>query len=422
MRQVDLILRNKEKRGLVFSILFRLVMLITLALAHTITHHSIQEVVSVVSISVIFICFSLFSLYMIRKENYLGLIGYSGILFDGFLMGFLLYTWYLSVGFYENVPSTYLLKTSLPTMAVVFIGINALAIRPAYPIIVAMIFNCIWAFVFYIVVQDPRTIYTDSMIENFFSPSIIPTFYLLFSITITAEGILFSIITYSYRKSLFEAVNYEVQNNQMGRYFSPGILEQIKQDDTIFLAKKSKVVVMFSDIRSFTSMSESMEAVEVVDFLRDYHSRMVEVIYSEGGTIDKFLGDGIMVTFGTPNPSPDDSLRAIRCAMKMQQALVLFNEARKIDNLHTIHQGIGIHYGDAVSGNIGSLERLEYTVIGDTVNVASRIESLCKEHNVDILFSEQFAQEIRNDYNVVNIANVQIRGKKDPITIYGLTK
>jgi len=153
----------------------------------------------------------------------------------------------------------------------------------------------------------------------------------------------------------------------------------------------------------------------------------VQVIYKYGGTIDKFIGDGIMVTFGTPVPQADDCLRAVSCALGMREALVQFNmDLEKTDKDSMIHQGIGIHIGDAISGNIGSENRLEYNVIGDTVNLASRIESKCKELGRDILFSNSFYKELnllqnKTDLpNIQEIGNISIRGKVEPVTLYSI--
>lgn len=426
MNQADIILKEREKKGLILSISLRIFFLITVSLAHLHTHHSVGEIVRTVFISFIFLIVLSAFIYYVKKDKYFRFIGYASLSVDIFLLLFFPYNWYDSVGFYENVPSTYLLKTSLPPMAVIFVCISALAIRPMYPLIVSFFFNLIWIYFFYLVYQDPRTEFTDSFIDNFFSPKIIPGYYAIFSLTTTFPAILISWITHSYRKSIKQAVQYELQNGQMSRYFSPGILKEIKNDESIFQAKSTQVVVMFVDIRGFTSLSGSMNAEQVVQFLREYHSMMVGVIYSEGGTIDKFLGDGIMVSFGTPTPSSQDAIHAIRCALKMRQALAQWNQERAVNGLKIIHQGIGIHYGPVVSGNIGSKDRLEYTVIGDTVNVASRIESLCKNHGVDVLVSksllEKYEEEGEVSYysNFESIGEVTIRGKVDKIELFKL--
>ncbi len=422
MNKVDFILNQKESNGLRITLIFRIVMLIIMTIVHVFSRHSDLELVRVAIISGFFLLLSIFFLYLIRKGNHLRLVGYLGLSVDAFIMCFLPYNWYLSVGFYENVPATYLLKTSLPNITFIFIGLNALALRPLYPLIIAAIFNVIWLFFFYLVFNDPRTVFTESFIDTFFTPSILPGYYITFMLTVTGLGSILAYLTRSYRNSIHEAVNLEVQNNQLERYFSPNVLSQIIGIESIFQAKKSKIVVLFSDIRGFTALSEALNAEEVVSFLREYHSMMVEIIYQHGGTIDKFIGDGIMVTFGTPKESKDDCERAMLCAISMHSALKNFNTKRKAQNLAEIKQGIGIHYGEAVSGNIGSENRLEYTVIGDTVNLASRIESQCKDLEKDILFTESFAKEIASSHSIISVGKVEIRGKKNSIELFTLTQ
>jgi adenylate cyclase len=422
--QADLILEQREKKGLIISNSIRIIFLISFILVNSFTYHSQEELKRALIISCFFVCLLSLFIYFIRKGKFFQTIGYASISVDAFFLIFLPYNWYLAVGFYESVPSTYLLKTSLPSIAFVFVCVSALAIRPFYPIIVAIIFNSIWGFFFYVVFQDPRTEFTESFLDNFFTAKIIPTYYITLSLSITSVALIVAFITHSYRRSIKEAVGFEIQNSQMSRYFSPGILKEIKDDESIFQAKTTPVVVMFVDIRGFTTLSESMNAEQVVQFLREYHSMMVEIIYSEEGTIDKFLGDGIMVSFGTPTPGTKDATHAINCAIKMRIALDEWNQARISKGYSPVNQGIGIHFGSVVSGNIGSEDRLEYTVIGDTVNVASRIEGLCKEYKVDLLVSKQLVEKYREENpnpsstRFESMGDATIRGKKEKIELY----
>lgn len=188
-------------------------------------------------------------------------------------------------------------------------------------------------------------------------------------------------ITYSYRKSIYQAAQLEVASTELGRYFSPAVRETIVTQQVSFGGARVKAAVLFSDIRGFTTMSEKMSPKKP-SALRDYHERMVEVIYRNGGTVDKFIGDGIMVTFGTPQPAEDDAARAVKCALEMQAALAAMNQQSGMP----VSIGIGIDFGDVIAGDIGSASRLEYTVIGDTVNTASRIESATKDSGKSLLF------------------------------------
>jgi len=245
-----------------------------------------------------------------------------------------------------------------------------------------------------------------------------PGYYISMAIVITGVGLFLSYLTYSYRKLLRDAVKFEVQNVQLGRYFSPGILNQIKNDDDLFHAKKSNIVVMFTDIRDFTAISEKMDPGEIVLLLRTYHRKMIEVIYRYGGTIDKFLGDGIMVTFGTPSESSDDCRRALLCGIELTAELQRWNAEREASGLAAIKQGIGIHYGNAVSGNIGSEDRLEFTVIGDAVNLASRIESQCKATGEKLLMSADFAKMISTEFQLREVGTVSVKGRQERVILF----
>lgn len=432
MKKSEILLNTKETKGLKITFGFRILMLFSAAGGHMFSAHSIGEVIRFGIVSGFFILGSIYMIWLIWNGENLKLAGYLGLTADIFLLCFMPYNWYLSVGFIENVAPSYLLKTALPSITFSILTISALAFRPIYPILLALAFDVIWLFFIYIVMNDPRTVFTESFIENMFSAAVIPSFYMMNILTTTAVGGILGFLCYSYRKSIRDAVQLEVQNNQLERYFSPNVLDQIKEFESIFLAKKSKVVVLFSDIRNFTSMSESQSPEQVVQFLREYHSRMVSVIHAHGGTIDKFLGDGIMVTFGTPTALGDDCVRAVRCSLAMRATLKELNRELKSNTTESIQQGIGIHFGEAISGNIGSETRLEYTVIGDTVNLASRIESQCKELGKEILFSESVYSEVLKQIETIpgelkslflgieNLGLVKVRGKQEPVTLYAI--
>ena len=148
---------------------------------------------------------------------------------------------------------------------------------------------------------------------------------------------------------------------------------------------RQPVSILFSDIRSFTAISEQYPAERIVEFLNDYFKLMVHEIFAEQGTLDKFMGDGIMAVFGAPISRPDDPVRAVRAALGMRRGLRRFNAQQRERGAVEIEIGIGISHGESISGNIGSEQRMEYTVIGDSVNLASRLEGLTKNYPYKIL-------------------------------------
>jgi adenylate cyclase len=192
----------------------------------------------------------------------------------------------------------------------------------------------------------------------------------------------------------------------------------LEMDSTKRLSTKQVCTVLFSDIRGFTSMSERMEPEAVVSFLNDYLQRMVDIVFDEGGIVDKFIGDAVMAVFGAPFPKPDDAVRAVRAGHRMLEEVDRFNEEQaKIGGVH-IRIGIGIHTGPVIAGNIGSDKKMEYTVIGDSVNIASRVESLCKEHKTEFLITQGCYDATRRRIAVRPIGPVSVKGKENALMIY----
>jgi len=211
---------------------------------------------------------------------------------------------------------------------------------------------------------------------------------------------------------------------RLQRYFSPGVGELLEQwdEDEISLGQECEITVIFIDIRGFTAMSESMSGREIVKLLNSYHSHMVEAIFRNGGTLDKYLGDGLIAYFNSPVEQPDHAVRAVRCARDMRSELALINKERESDNLAPIRMGIGIHTGVAIVGDIGAPHRREFTAIGTAVNVAARLEGLTKTLNREIVVSESTKSSVtRSSVDEVewdDLGEHQIRGCAEPLAIF----
>jgi adenylate cyclase len=184
--------------------------------------------------------------------------------------------------------------------------------------------------------------------------------------------------------------------------------------------ERKTAAIFFSDIRSFTAISEKLQPEEVVEFLNEYMTRMVACVNDTHGNVDKFIGDAIMAVWGTPVSFGNDTENAINGALMMREALIDFNKGRGSEKKPIIKIGSGINTGPVIAGQIGSHDRMEYTVIGDAVNLASRIESLNKPFGTDILISEDAYKLVRDIFKVEPMQKIKVKGKTAPQQIYAV--
>jgi len=202
------------------------------------------------------------------------------------------------------------------------------------------------------------------------------------------------------------------------RYFSPNIASVIaeQQDAGKLPSQKQPVVIFFSDIRGFTPMSEDMSPDDIARLLTEYFTEMVEIVFEHSGTLDKFMGDAIMALWGAPIVHADDADRAMQCALDQLAVLEKMNAKWKEQGRPPVAIGIGINFGEVFAGNIGSDRRLEYTVIGDAVNTASR---LCSSAGLnEILISEPFYKALKKPPKVEALEPIQVKGKAKKVPVY----
>ncbi|MCX5828949.1 MAG: GAF domain-containing protein [Deltaproteobacteria bacterium] len=205
----------------------------------------------------------------------------------------------------------------------------------------------------------------------------------------------------------------------MSRYMDPGLADQLLEGgEDILGGKSTPATILFSDIRSFTTLSEELGAQGTVSLLNEYFTIMVECIQREGGMLDKFIGDAIMAAFGIPLAHDDDEDRAMRAAIAMINALNHWNRERVSQGKKPVKMGLGLNTDVIVSGNIGSPKRMDYTLIGDGVNLASRLESLCKKYHASILISENTYKRLRGTYRIREIDRVVVKGKTETVGVY----
>ncbi|UCH13007.1 MAG: response regulator, partial [Bacteroidales bacterium] len=187
---------------------------------------------------------------------------------------------------------------------------------------------------------------------------------------------------------------------------------------SIFEGELRNIAVLFCDIRGFTPMSEELSPKEVVSFLNDYYSIMTETIKSHNGTVNQFVGDEVFAAFGAPVSYPDNETNAIYCGIDMMKNLSKINDKYRNKFKREIQMGIGINCGEVIAGNLGSEDRIDYSVTGDTVNTAKRIESLTQEHPNSILISDSIYKKTKNIIDVKAWEPLYVKGKKDKILVY----
>jgi adenylate cyclase len=217
-------------------------------------------------------------------------------------------------------------------------------------------------------------------------------------------------------------VREQRERRRLSQFFSPEVLREVirHRHEHSLGSSRRLVTVLFADIRGFTALSEKLEPEEVAEMLREYLTEMTEVIFAHRGTVDKYIGDCVMALYNVPFEDPDHVLHAMQTALALQERTLAVS-ARWESRLGTaIRSGIGINTGDAVVGTMGSRQRLEYTAIGDTINLGSRLEALTKEHGVAIIISEFTQRRLTGGFLTRELGEVTVRGRTQPVKIYGV--
>jgi adenylate cyclase len=208
---------------------------------------------------------------------------------------------------------------------------------------------------------------------------------------------------------------------QFERLLSPNMVNQIVAGKLQVEkgGQLREVTILFADIRGFTAMSERKPAPEIVGMLNEYFEVMVEVLFRYEGTLDKYVGDEIMALFGAPVSHPEAPIRAVHCAVEMQKSLREFNRTRMAEGLEAIEIGVGINTGEVVFGAMGTSKTMQYTVVGDAVNLASRICSIAKPG--EVLITEDTASHSHDKFDMVSLPPVKVKGKEKEVNIYNVT-
>ncbi|MCR9144115.1 MAG: adenylate/guanylate cyclase domain-containing protein [bacterium] len=434
-RHTEDLLLDREIAALRLVILFRLVFCLATLISTLAIGKSTGERVTTSILTMIALASTLpFWLSLNRRKN-VKLIGMSGVLFDVSFLMVLPFIWFVSVGGPENVSPAFMLKhPNLISLSYMLLIAHNLAGRPRYPLILIAGVTTGGLAILGYCLNDPRVIFSPNFVSHILGETVSLEFWIMNKIAFVAVGLLLGWHARQTNRGIRKAVRQETENLLLSRYFSPAVQQEILNQNPAGASgerallgehgSRKNIAVMFSDLRGFTAMAETLPPEDAMRWLREYHEAMVTIIFKHGGTLDKFLGDGILATFGTPEAADDCAERAVRAGLEMRAAIVGLNQRRRERGLPDLAQGIGIHFGPAIVGNVGVPERLEYTVIGDTVNLASRIESLCKELRADLLISGSVARELADNSAPAELRDAfesvgphDIRGRRQPVLL-----
>ena len=217
-------------------------------------------------------------------------------------------------------------------------------------------------------------------------------------------------------------VREQRERRRLSQFFSPDVVREVvrHKDEGSLTTSRRMVTVLFSDIRGFTSISEKLEPEQVAEMLREYLSEMTEIVFKHGGTVDKYIGDCIMALYNVPFEDPEHAIKAVRTGLEFQERTIAVSQRWESKLGIAIRNGVGINTGEAVVGTLGSRQRLEYTAIGDTINLGSRLESITKDYKTNIIISEFTYEHVKSHFITKELGDVTVKGKSRPVKIYAV--
>lgn len=424
MDDIPALLRERERRGLRWF-LIALVLAGTLwALAGTVFITAPAGKVFVLVTGVLDVAVVLLLLRALSRVESPALVGLATVLVAfGTVAPWPFLEWQAAGT--ESVTAGYLVKTGLPA-GLVICALSALTLHPRYPLFVTVLAVAYQLFLLAVALDDPRTVLaTQATWEHHVMGEALHLGKAAYTIALTAgAGIAVTCVAWVARITVRRTVALEQANVQLRRYFSPDVAERIATADAEFLkpgGRVREVVVLVSDLAGFTRLSHELGPNETLRLLAEYQARMTAAIFAEGGAVDKFTGDGILATFGATGVQSDGPGRAVRAALGMDRELAEFNAERSLLGRPALHQRIGLHAGPALVGNVGTAERLEFTVIGDVVNLASRIEQACKLTGDSILASRAVVEAAGTGIAAVSRGAVALPGVEGPPELLAVT-
>jgi len=270
----------------------------------------------------------------------------------------------------------------------------------------------------------------EAVIREYLDPNVVSLTTLQYQIVfLVLVTVILTLTVWRSRRLVHRQIAAESERAALSRYFSPNIVRELATSvRALDQPKVQPAAVLFADMVGFTAISEQLAPNALVGLLREFHGRLARVAFAHEGTVDKYIGDAIMLHFGTPRPRRDDPVRALACAAEMIAEVGRWNAEREQTGDAPIEVGIGVHYGEVLVGNIGDARRLEYTVLGDTVNVASRLERLTREIGAWLVVSDDLVRAVRGcgvepSALAAGLRRDEartVRGRREPVAIWRL--
>ncbi len=217
-------------------------------------------------------------------------------------------------------------------------------------------------------------------------------------------------------------VREQREKRRLSRFFSPDVLRSVVRgsDENALESSRRLVTVLFSDLRGFTSISEKLQPEQVAEMLREYLTEMTQIVFKHGGTVDKYIGDCVMALYNVPFEDAEHAVKAVRTGLEFQERTLAAAARWEAKFGVSIRNGVGINTGEAIVGTLGSQQRLEYTAIGDTVNLAARLESITKDYHAAIIISESTYEYVKGQFPTRGLGEVTVKGKSVPVKIYAV--
>ncbi|MEQ8396744.1 adenylate/guanylate cyclase domain-containing protein [Thalassobaculum sp.] len=391
MRTTADVLRDREARGVALFITLEIIGLIALA-AGILLFVTRAIPLSVLAIAVPALLALGGLLVLVRRGRWVGTAGVVAIVISVLATGpFVFLEWQGT-----DTAAAYLPKTGYP-MGLILLVLTATTLQPLYPAVVTLLLTLFHGTLIFLALDDPGTMIAQlpTWQEHVMGPALHLGRVANEMAFLVGTGGIVTFSTWIARRTVLTAARLEQAAGQLSRYFSPEVAERVSTADPDFLrpgGSRRFVAVLVSDIQGFTGLSAELGPDATMRLLADYQERMTAAIFATGGSIDKYIGDGILATFGATGSLQSPCAQAVRAARAMTQALAAINAERAAAELPPIVHRIGVHAGEAMVGNVGTEERLEFTVIGDVVNLANRIEQACKTTGDAVLLSQAIVE------------------------------